>query len=62
MWEVTVDHDKCTGAEQCVENCPTGVYEMVDDKAVPINPDECIGCETCMEVCPTGACLVVEID
>ena len=62
MWEVTVDHDKCTGAEQCVENCPTGVYEIVDDKAVPIEPDECIGCETCMEVCPTGACLVVEIE
>ncbi len=62
MWEVVVDPEKCSGAELCVENCPTGVYEMVAGKAVPVNADECIGCETCMEVCPTGACLVTEID
>ncbi|PLX48355.1 MAG: ferredoxin [Desulfobulbaceae bacterium] len=62
MWEVVVDADKCTGAELCVENCPTSVYEMVEGKAVPTNADECIGCGTCMEVCPTGACLVTEID
>ncbi|MDA3786384.1 MAG: 4Fe-4S dicluster domain-containing protein [Deltaproteobacteria bacterium] len=61
MWNVEVDADKCTGAGLCVDNCPTGVYEMVDNKAVPVHAEECIGCETCMEVCPTGACLVTEV-
>ena len=30
MWEVTVDKDKCTGDEECVEVCPVDVFEMVD--------------------------------
>ncbi|MBU1639064.1 MAG: ferredoxin family protein [Proteobacteria bacterium] len=62
MWEVVVDSNKCTGAQQCVDNCPTGVYETKDGKAVPTHADECIGCRTCMEVGPTGACQVTEID
>ena len=62
MWNVEVDKDKCGGAEECVNNCPTSVYEMVDGKAEPVNMDECIGCETCMEVCPSGACTVTEVD
>lgn len=61
MWEVIVDTKKCSGAEDCVDNCPTGVYEMQDGKAVPVNADECIGCETCVEVCPEEACTVTEV-
>jgi NAD-dependent dihydropyrimidine dehydrogenase PreA subunit len=33
MWEVTVDKEKCTGDEECVEVCPVDVFEMVDGKA-----------------------------
>ncbi|MCG6916173.1 MAG: 4Fe-4S binding protein, partial [Deltaproteobacteria bacterium] len=27
MWQVTVDKDKCTGDEECVEVCPVDVFE-----------------------------------
>ncbi|CAK8714751.1 hypothetical protein GCAAIG_04115 [Candidatus Electronema halotolerans] len=60
MWEVTVDKEKCTGCEECVNNCPAGVLELVDGKSEPVNIDECLGCETCVEVCPEDAITVAE--
>ncbi len=45
-WRVEVDTDKCTGDEECVNVCPVGVFEMQDEKAVPVNEDECLGCES----------------
>jgi NAD-dependent dihydropyrimidine dehydrogenase PreA subunit len=56
----TVDHDKCTGCEECVDNCPVEVFEIVDEKSVPVNADECLGCDTCVEVCEEGAITVEE--
>ena len=29
-WNVTVDHDKCTGDGECVDVCPVEVYELQD--------------------------------
>ena len=51
MWQVTVDKEKCTGDEECVDICPVDVFEMVDGKAEPVNMDDCEGCESCLEVC-----------
>ncbi len=48
MWQVTVDKEKCTGDEECVDVCPVDVFEMVDGKADPVNADECLGCESCV--------------
>ena len=60
-WRVEIDTDKCTGDEECVNICPSGVLEMEGDKAVVANEDECVGCESCVEVCEAGAITVTEI-
>lgn len=59
MYKVTVDKDACISCEQCVDACPVGVFEMKDDKAVPVNADECTGCEECKSNCPVE-CIEVE--
>ncbi len=59
-WQVEVDKEKCAGDEECVEVCPTDVFEMVDGKADPVNIDECLGCESCIEVCEEDAITVTE--
>jgi NAD-dependent dihydropyrimidine dehydrogenase PreA subunit len=61
MWQVTVDKEKCTGDEECVDICPTDVLEMVDGKAEPVNMDDCEGCESCVEVCEENAITVEEV-
>jgi len=56
----TVDEGKCVGCEECVDVCPTEVFEMVDEKSHPVNADECLGCESCVEVCEEEAITVEE--
>ena len=58
---VNVYEEKCEGCEECVDVCPVEVFEIEDDKAVPVNADECLGCESCVEVCEAGAITVEEI-
>jgi NAD-dependent dihydropyrimidine dehydrogenase PreA subunit len=52
---IEIDHDKCTGAGECVEVCPTEVYELVDNKSTAPNIDECVECCACVEACPAQA-------
>ena len=61
MYEVTVDNDKCIGCGECVDICPVEVYELQDEKSVPVNAEECVGCESCIEVCEQEAISVREI-
>ncbi len=60
-YQVEVDDAKCEGCEECIEVCPVDVYEMVDDKSVPVNAEECLGCESCIEVCDQEAITITEI-
>lgn len=60
-YQPIVDEEKCVGCGECVEICPVDVYEIQDEKAVPVNAEECIGCESCMEVCEQDAITVSEI-
>jgi len=61
MYQVTVDNDKCIGCGECVDICPVEVYELQDEKSVPVNAEECVGCESCIEVCEQEAIIVKEI-
>ncbi len=60
-YEVVVDPEKCEGCEECIEVCPVDVYELQDDKSVPVNAEECLGCESCIEVCEHEAITVTEV-
>ncbi len=53
--KITVDYDKCTGAEECVTACPVEIFEVVDGKAVCKDVGECIECCACVSACPQEA-------
>jgi len=59
-FRVTVDREKCTGCEECVEVCTAKVFEMVDRKASPVKTEECLGCESCVKVCKREAVSVTD--
>lgn len=57
MVKITVDCDKCDGAEcgECVDICPMEVFILNGDTIVIQNKEECNLCENCMDVCPNDA-------
>lgn len=60
-WNITVDTGTCVGCGECIDVCPVEVYELQDEKAVPVDIDECLGCESCVEVCEQDAIVLEEI-
>ena len=58
--KITIDEEKCTGDEFCIDGCPIPCYRINDKtgKAMLIRESECLGCRNCQEVCPTGAITV----
>jgi NAD-dependent dihydropyrimidine dehydrogenase PreA subunit len=61
MYLVAVNADTCTGCEECSNNCPVTVFDMVDGKASPARAGDCEGCETCTSVCPSGSVTLTEM-
>jgi NAD-dependent dihydropyrimidine dehydrogenase PreA subunit len=54
-----IDIEACTGCGECVEVCPTEVFEIQDGKSVIIQPEECIECGACVDACPEE-CITLE--
>ena len=55
-----VDQDKCSGCGNCVEICPSEVYQMEEDKSNPIYPEECIECWACVNHCPAESIQLID--
>ena len=62
MVKITLDYEKCEGADcaECVDVCPIEVLIIDGVNIVIRDVDECILCEVCMGVCPNGAVKVEE--
>jgi len=50
----TIDAEKCTGCESCVQECPSEAIKMVDQKA-RVDIEACIDCGVCVDSCPAEA-------
>jgi heterodisulfide reductase subunit A len=50
----SVNPNRCTGCELCIQVCPFGAIEKIDSKA-KVNEALCKGCGTCNAVCKSGA-------
>lgn len=56
MVAIEIDLDACEGCGNCVEVCPTEVYQLNgQNKSEPVSPEECIECCACVEDCPQEA-------
>ncbi len=61
-FEVIIDKEKCKGCEECLEICTAKVFEMQENKSVPVNVKGCLGCQSCVEVCKEEAISVKELE
>ncbi|MFX0023855.1 MAG: FAD-binding protein [Candidatus Hermodarchaeota archaeon] len=50
---IIIDGELCTGCASCIESCPYGGIDIIENKAV-IN-DNCNLCGVCVDVCPVEA-------
>ncbi len=55
-WYPTIDKDVCGECGKCLDFCPFGVYEMVEDKVRVVHPKNCKNnCPACARTCPASA-------
>lgn len=54
MSHPVLETEECIACGLCVDACPEGVLEIVDDVVAVVNEDACIACGDCVEECPMG--------
>ena len=52
---IRVEYDKCVGPGEFVDVCPSSVYELKENKAIPINIKDCIQFCSYVASCPEHA-------
>ena len=57
---ISVDRQACNGCGLCVESCPTGALQLVDD-LIQVESSLCDECYACVDVCPQEALVRSEI-
>ncbi|MFW9877106.1 MAG: ATP-binding protein, partial [Candidatus Thorarchaeota archaeon] len=60
----TIDHDLCILCETCVNICPVGIIEHIDDsdgEKITFNLNGCLGCGLCASNCPEEAISLAKV-
>jgi NAD-dependent dihydropyrimidine dehydrogenase PreA subunit len=57
---ISIDRQACDGCGLCVESCPTGALQLVDE-LIHVDNSLCEGCYSCVDVCPQEALVPCEI-
>ena len=57
---VIIDSERCTGCGACVEVCPVGAIQLIEEETgnrAEIDQEKCRQCEACVKACPEQAIL-----
>ncbi|MFX0032945.1 MAG: FAD-binding protein [Candidatus Hodarchaeota archaeon] len=53
---IVIDDERCTGCESCVNSCPYGGIEVINNRA--LITEECNLCGACVDICPVDAIII----